>query len=921
MRFLHSIAKGFYSLYGGDIAELLFVMPNRRSALFFTKELSSLSKGPLFSPKITTFKELVVDLSQYRECDWVELLLKLYDSYCQIVESAQSFDLFLEWGETILSDFDQVDSYLVEPAQLFSNIKELNEIESDFSFLSTEQREAIASFWGTILRGEGEGPKENFIAIWSVLLPIYRNFNSRLKEEKCGYSGALFKRVATEPSLLDPLKRYKEVIFVGFNMLSYSEKRIMKELTKMGVADFYWDYNFINSDDPLNIAFRFRDENLSNFPSKRAFFSNSTPVEPPLIEIIETVSQVMQAKVAGELLKKFEGDERGAVILPDESLLDPLLSAIPANIESLNITMGYPFRVTSLASFFTSLLELEWGEKGFYYKRVLPLLNHPITRSVVGDGARKSVNQIRRENMIFISHSLFKEEPFLSLIFTPLSPQDSYKELSTRIISIVEEISTSEKVSKMDKEFLLFVVRLIERLEGILPPISLPSFAKLLRSLLWRLSVPFSGEPLQGVQIMGLLESRTLDFEEIVICSLNEGIFPKISIADSFIPYNLRVGFALPTREESDSLYTYLFYSIISRSKRVSLLYDSSSEGIGAAEASRFIFQLKYLYKMVGSEKSIGYKIELPKRERVSIAKGKEVMEKLQNFTYPKKEGGRSLSASALNSYIDCPLKFYFTYIEAIKEEEEPSEEIAANLFGTLFHYVIEQLYRPFIGKEVKKEQLSMLSKERSKMEFYIGEWFRKERGVTNIEGYNFLIQELIIKYLQFVIEWDSRLAPFRLISSEGRVESRVKIDNSLTVSIMGIVDRRDELVGPNREVLKRVVDYKTGGSENRNYRVDNEIIEALFDSEKSRRNSELFQLLFYALLLKEELPLWVEPYFLREIAIGESRGVMIDSSMLAYFEELVIELIGEIYNPQLNFEATLDRERCNRCNYRSICI
>lgn len=920
MRFLHSIAEGFFNIYGEAISELIFVMPNRRSSLFFTKELALISKTPLYSPKVVTFHELLVELSQFRECDSVELIVKLYESYCDIADQPQNFDSFLEWGEVALSDFSEVDSYLVDPEQLYTNIRDLKEIDSDLSFLTSEQREAISSFWGVFWSGDRGGLKENFLSTWKLLLPLYKNFNARLESERSGYSGALYRKVAQNLDLLKPLKQYKEVVFIGFNLLSKSEKKVMEQLKIMELADFYWDYNFINRDDSQNVALRFRDENLLRFPSKREFFPLSKKYPRPVIEAIETVSPIMQAKVAGELLKTFKGDESGALVLPDESLLDPLLSAIPNNIESINISMGYPLKATAVASFFKTLLELVWSDRGLYYKKGYYLLNHPITLSIEGEYSRAILNRISRENIRYISSSMFEKDSFLALLFSPPISDEPQREISQKMLAIIERIAQNSNTSQMDKEFLFHIESLINRLETLLPTLSATSYAKLTTSLIWKMSIPFSGEPLEGVQVMGLIESRALDFDDLIICSLNEGFFPKSNLANSFIPYSLKVGFGLPVREESDSLYSYLFYSLISRATRVYLVYDSSVQSIGASERSRYISQLKYLYGALDREVSVEYKIESIKREQITIAKDSEVMQKLQKFIVGSEEGSVGFSASALNSYLDCSLQFYFKYIQKIESEEELTEEMPANIFGNLFHYVIEQIYKPFVGELMDKATFLKVAKEREKMEYFIAEWFIKERGVTTIDGYNYIIKEIVLKYLEQTILWDSKLAPLHFIASEHKADTLFKVNSSITVSLYGVIDRIDSYHTAMGEKIKRVVDYKSGGKVPKNYTIDSSMLEALFDSDNKNRSRELFQLLFYATILHKELPLELELYFLRAMSSDKKNSAFISEALLEPFRIKLRELIEEIFNPELKFKATTVKERCQWCPFNSIC-
>lgn len=908
MKFLEQVALDFYNREGSGIRELCFVFPNRRSGLFFRKYIASLSQKPIFSPAIVTLKDMVVSLSKKREADRIELLFDLYEIYREISKTPESFDNFIYWGEIILNDFNDTDKYLINAKQLFSNVKELKEIESDYSFLSDIQLKAVKSFWEGFLPEGNSANKKSFITTWELLYPLYSKFRQKLKYKEAGYEGMLYRMVALDKELLEPLREYKNVIFVGFNALNECEKNIFKTVQNMNIADFYWDYEGHLIKDRDNRASYFMDYNLSNFPSK---FDIGTTVDRdvvPQIEVIGVASSVIQAKITGEILKEIPGTIDNAVVLPDESLLMPMLNSIPANIERINVTMGYPITGTPVLSLIMLITEMEWEARGIYYKRALPLLKHSYVKKIAGNNVHEILNAIVKENIVYAKRDLFEKNDFLKLLFSEIPAQeDSCALLCDKIIAILDALSQSSGISKIEKEFVYHIHTAVTRIKGILISMTIKTFARLLAMLTQGLTIPFRGEPLSGLQIMGALETRVLDFDNIVICSVNEGIFPKKSVSNSFIPYNLRLGFGLPVKEHEDALYSYLFYRLILRAKKVFLLYDTRTEGLKNGEPSRFIMQLKYLYNLPVTERNVIYRVEPQQRKEIVIKKDSAVMVKLGLFL--QIESGKALSASALNTYIDCPLQFYFSYIEGVKVEEEVSEELEASEFGSIFHFVMERLYKPYENKTLAKDSIKAILANEHLIEHEVNEGFLKYKNISDPKGYALLIKRLIIKYVQITLDHDISQVPFEYLGAEKRLTSVVSVKPGMAVPLKGFLDRIDK-----KDTL-RIVDYKTGKGD-----MLFKSIESLFDSSFNRRNKVAFQMFLYSLLLEYKGELIAEPYFIRELAKKKSHRIFIDEPQKEEFRKLLIELLDQIFNPEISFCATQNTDICKWCDFNSIC-
>jgi CRISPR/Cas system-associated exonuclease Cas4 (RecB family) len=906
MRFLEQIAGYFHNRDKSAIGELCFIFPNRRSGLFFRKYLSDRVEKPLFSPAIFTVKDMVTTLSGKREADRIELLFDLYDIYSRVIENPESFDDFIYWGEIILNDFNETDKYLADAKKLFSNVKDLKDIDSDYSFLTQKQLKAVKTFWeGFLPEGESSN-KRNFRLTWEILSPLYEGFRERLLNKGAGYEGLLYREVALNSHLLEPLREYKKVIFVGFNALNECEKRIFKGIQKMGIADFYWDYDSQLLRDAGNRASYFMNFNLTNFPSLHDI--DITSKSQPQIEIIGVASSVVQTKIAGEILKEIEGTTDNAVILPDESLLMPMLNSVPPNIELINITMGYPLNGTPLFSLIKLITEMEWGPRGLYYKKVLPLLKHSYVKSVAGAEAREILNRIVKESTIYIPLSFFDESSFLKQLFSQIPAGESAPAmLCKKIIEILDTLSHSPGVNRIEREFIFHIQTAIIRVEGILMPMSVKTLGRILSILTEGLTIPFRGEPLSGLQIMGALETRALDFDNIIICSVNEGLFPKKSISNSFIPYNLKLGFGLPVKEHEDALYSYLFYRLISRAKNVYLLYDTRTEGLKNGEASRFIMQLKYLYNLPVKERSVTYRVEPEVRKDIIIDKDESVMERMGQLFL--NDTGKALSASALNTYIDCPLKFYFSYIQGVEVQDEISEEIEADQFGSIFHSVMEQIYKPYEGKSITADIIKSLLSSEDKIEKFTDNGFLKYKNISEPKGYALLIKKLIIKYVQITLRYDLSLVPFEFIGAEKRVTGMVNISPGMDIPLKGFIDRVD------KTGTVRIIDYKSGKGDLR-YRD----IESLFDSSLRKRNNVAFQMHLYDLLLNYEGEITVEPYFIRELATGKSHSLVIYQQLRELFQDRVIQLVKEVFNPEIPFSPATNRDICKWCDFSSIC-
>lgn len=911
MKFLGQIAQAFFEKEREEISKICFVFPGRRAALFFQRELGVLLDKPLFSPSLVTINDLFTDLSGLRKIDKLESVYKLYKIYCSISDNPDSFDDFIYWGETLLSDFDDTDKFIANAPRLFANIRDLKELEADYSFLTDRQLIAIQSFWSNFHNGEESKKKTKFTALWSMMLPLYSSLREELESEGVGYEGMIYRKIAEEiqegktESIDTFLDRFKKVVFVGFNALNECEKLILNYIRDTGKGDFYWDYYGDMVTDPDNKASYFMKENLIKYPS--SINLNYATGTLPQIEVIGVPSVIGQVKIAGEIVSTLPSGLNSTLILPDESLLTSVMRSLDHDKGEINITMGYPLREASVVSLAESLIELQSGP--FYFRKVLPILRHSYVRGISGDAAMEIEREIISGNMLYVSQSLFERDQLLKMIFKKVFSEEDSKEkyiskVASYILDILDYIVRNKLINKFEKELVYYFYTLVVRLKDLQIPMSQATFLRLLKQLVNSTSVPFKGEPLAGLQVMGVLESRCLDFDNAIICSMNEGVFPSKNINSSFIPLNLRRGFALPDNEYADAVSAYNFYRTIYRAKRVWLLYDTRSEGLSSGEQSRFIMQLKYHYRVSLKESISAGVVTRKVKEPIIVHKDERVINELNRF----RDGSRNFSASSLSTYITCPLKFYFMQIERVKDEEELSESIESRTFGTILHNTMASLYKDSIGKELTSKDLDSKLNNQKLIDNIISDELRKEKGVDEIKGYNYIVCNLIARYVNKILIYDKEMTPFKYIESEKEFISLLKLADGNEIRLRAFVDRLDRVSGK-----LRIVDYKTGGKPGALKE-----IEDLFEQNSSKNLSVFFQLYLYALIVSPDVESMLTPYFLRELGIKHQ--TICTPEDIVIFKALLIDKILEILDPDNPFVQTTDTKSCEYCIFKQIC-
>ncbi len=930
--FLQQIAQRYYAAYGDRVKDVAFVFPNRRAGLFFRQALARVAQRSLFAPDIFAINDLFFRESELLQADRVTLQFVLYNAYRQVTGSDEPFDRFCFFGEMLLADFDDIDKYMADARQIFHNIGDLKELESDFSWLDDEKRALVAHFWQVFLPDNNGDFKQQFADIWAKLFELYTAFKADLRQRGIGYDGMIFRDVAESDD--DLHLDYERIVFVGFNALTATECALFKKCRNRGIGDFYFDYQSPEIAANGNIAAQFVAENRQ-FRSLYELDAPETPADRQ-IELIAIPSDIGQTKQVYRILDELQTENpdnsnlRTVVVLPNEQLLVPQLHAIPASVEAVNVTMGYPLSLTPVAALVEHIATAQRngrtvaGKMHFYYKHVLAVINHPLIAEHEADAVNALMERIRKENLFLVSIDEFADSELLASIFRPVDTTAHFVAYFAEVIDRLAQLTDADRI---ETEFLArykaAINRVADNLRDFAMDIAPDTFFRLLSQLTASQTVSFKGEPVEGLQLMGTLETRALDFENVVIASFNEGVFPRKNASPSIIPYNLRRAFGLPTHEYHDAIFAYNFYRLIYRARRVFLIYDSRTDG-QHGELSRYAAQLEYLYHLPLRKKAVGYEVVADAKDDLEVAKTGLVAERLRAFCTENSE--KYISASDINAYIDCPMRFYYSKIEGLATSDDVSETVEASTFGSIYHKVMELIYRPFAGKMLTKEAVQNLIDAQRQIDDYLNqaftEVFYKQRSNMPLLGQNLLVAHVIRTYVVRTLEFDRDVrAPFVYRCSEERIKLRLPLANGLKINIKGIVDRVDE-----KENLTHIVDYKTGKVEKQFKQISD-----LFNGGLPDRPKAVLQTFFYALLYKSRYPSVVlKPivYELRNLEeyeiIGGEKGAQMVVADFADFEadfrQALDACLTEIFDLQRPFRCADKVEKCKFCDFKQIC-
>ncbi|PKV48637.1 PD-(D/E)XK nuclease superfamily protein [Aquimarina sp. MAR_2010_214] len=787
------------------ISDLIFLVPSKRAGLFLKKELlETYPDQTLFAPIILSIEEFIVRLSGLQQIDNVQTLFEFYEAYLNTHThlEKEDFETFSNWAQTLIYDFNEIDRYCIDHKSFFTYLSGIQDL--NHWYLQKEKTELV----------------KNYIRFWENLMDYYSNFKNKLLSKKIGYQGLLYRKASED------IKTYVNTenrthILVGFNALNNAEQIIFQSLLEADIAQVYWDADQFFVENAYHEASLFLRtyKNQWEYYKKKPFqwIQNNFSSEKD-ITLIGVPKNIGQAKSIGQILTSIPKSEveKTALVLADETLLQPLLNSLPNTIEALNITMGLPLKEVPIAAFFELLFSLHKNSspKGFYYKLVLEILNSLPAYRILGFEVTRLINTIAKENIVYITLDKLqekvpaKEKKALGLLFEPWKDVTIALENCRKIILLLKN-NLDKKKDELELEYVYHFYLVFNKVFTLHTSYqylkTIGSLYTLYKDIMMSETLDFSGEPFSGLQLMGMLESRCLDFETVIITSVNEGVLPAGKSMNSFIPYDLKRAYNLPTYKEKDAIYTYHFYRLIQRAKKVYLLYNTEDEGVGGGEKSRFLLQLDIdkrpkhkLTKYVVSAK-VPQLINQP----LQIRKNEAILLKL------KKLSAHGLSPSALTAYIRNPMDFYYKYVLGVTETEEVEETIAANTLGTVIHNTLETFYKPLEGKFLAIEDINTM---RNQIDIELRGQFKQEYTKLNItQGKNLLIFEVAKQYVYNFLKAEEKLirsgARLKILAIESNLKTKLNIPElDFPIYIKGKVDRIDELDGQ-----VRVIDYKTG--------------------------------------------------------------------------------------------------------------
>ena len=954
--FLKLVAADLYKHTEGNLAHTAVVFPNKRAGLFFNEYLAQESESPIWSPAYVSISELFRSLSPWEVGDPVKLVCELYKIFRRETQSTETLDDFYFWGEMLISDFDDADKNKVDTDKLFSNLQDLRNIMDDYTFIDDEQEEAIRQFFQNFSIERRTALKERFISLWDVLGNIYKGFRESLASQNIAYEGMMYRHVI-EHLDVDKLP-YEKYVFVGFNVLSKVEHTLFTQLKDAGKAVFYWDYDEFymkeNRQAVTHEAGEFIRRNLRDFPSPLSgeLFKNLS--KPKEVHYIASSTENAQARYLPQWIRNnlTTPEKETAVVLCNEALLQPVLHSLPAEVKHVNITMGFPLSQTPVYSFLIALLELH--THGFNFKSgrytfqsVVTLLKHPYTRQLTGQ-AELLEKELTRNNRFYPLPGELGKDEFLTRLFTPLSGNLN---LCIRLSETLQQVAgiyqantsgteDTDAFNQLYRESLFKAYTTINRFRTLIEEDELTvqseTFRRLLVKVLSATNIPFHGEPAIGMQVMGVLETRNLDFRHLVLLSVNEGQLPKSGGDSSFIPYNLRKAFGMTTIEHKIAVYAYYFYRLLQRAERITLMYNTSSDGLNRGEWSRFMLQFLIEWPHPITRQFLEAGQSPQGTSPITVEKTSDVMRRMQSLFDVRANPKAKFSPSALNYYLDCPLKFYYRYVAGLSAPDEVSAEIDSATFGSIFHYAAEHIYKDLTthGKVINKEALETLLRNEVKLQDYVDTAFKKlffnvpQNEKPEYNGVQLINSAVIARYLKQLLQNDLRYAPFTFIASEMEVDEPIDIQTPKGViksRIGGIIDRMD-----SKDGTLRIVDYKTGGDADTPPHV-----ESLFIPDKKRSNYVFQTFLYAAIMCRKQPTMKIAPALLYihraatetyspVIQMGEPRkpkeAVEDFSKYEKEYRERLQGLLEEIFNPEKSFTQTEIIEKCTYCDFKALC-
>ena len=930
--FLDKIAERLLIKFPKDMGSMAVVLPSKRAVVFLKHYLSKKISKPIFLPHFFSVEEFVEHLSGLKVMDNISLQFHLYQSYlAHPPKEIDSFDEFLNWSNVLLHDFNEVDRSMVDAKAIFSNLKKVKELENwDIENWSMAEENLSKE-------------QNNFVEFYQQIFNWYFHFNKTLLSKNSTYQGMVYRKAAQE--IKEAKIPWKKVWFVGLNALTKSEKMIIEFLKQKDIARVFWDADEFYYNNPNHEAGGFLREQREkwfeiDFKGVGDYFSK----EKNTFDVIGCPKNIAQAKVAAQVLNGFSEQDldasNTAIILADESLLYPVLNHLPKKVKSLNVTMGSPLKSTPLYALINALMSMHihahnLQKKAFYYKDVIRLLEHPYFAKICKKESIFDLKKtIQKDNFIFISPSLIKEhikDKSLQTLFKLWTTSKNAIDILHLLVSLLRKPLVGKK-GTIESEILLAFsecIKILDKLQDELTQeIQLKTLQKILQQIIAKEIIPFKGEPLNGVQLMGILESRTLDFKNVIMLSVNEGTLPKGKSVNSFIPYDMKKYFHLPTYSESDAVFAYHFYRILQRAEHVTLIYNTQTDEFGSGEKSRFITQLLSEYSATTIRECVykGEQLQLKNNNEITI-KNTGMEDAISSWA---KKG---VSPSALNTYSNCSLSFYYHYLAKIKKDDEVDEFADASHLGTAVHSALDEVYEKGILNE------NLIETWQPKILKQIIQEYRVILKNNNLEeGKNYLSVEIAKKLTQNFLDLEKKEIlkakqngeQLTIKGLEDDLSGSIQLNNT-TFNLTGRVDRVDEL----GDVL-RIIDYKTGKVE------EGEVTFFNWDElSENNKKGKAFQLLMYAYLYLNKNPQYLDRKViagnfsfknLKEGLICVSRNktnkegnksnskeqLLITKKVLQEFEEQLIQILDKIQTE--DFVQVEDIKACKWCDYKLIC-
>ncbi len=886
--FLEYVAEDIIRKYGTDLSRTAVVFPNKRASLFLNHQLARIAQKPLWSPAYITISELFRQQSELHVADPIKLVCDLHQSFCLKTGSDESLDKFYGWGQLLISDFDDIDKNMADPDRVFANLRDIHELD-DLSYLTDEQRELLRHFFSHFTEEHETELKQRFLRLWSHFADIYHDFNRRLADQGLAYEGALYRQVvsavccdsvATDHEAF-PYDRY---IFVGFNLLQKVEQQLFSHLQREGKARFYWDFDHYYMQH--HEAGRYIAQYLKYFPNEL----DSTDADiyglfqsKKEIRYISAPTEHIQARYVSGWLReaeRYKDGRRTAIVLCDEGLLPTVIHCLPSEVEKVNVTTGYPLAQTPIASFIQLYYDLILG--GRTPRLLRAFHRHPYARFV--DDTQpllQMLRQIAQQAKDEIQDPLFQESLFRAYT------------LVNRLNALIE----SGDLQVTDQ-----------------------TLQRLTTQIIQQTSIPFHGEPIEGIQVMGVLETRNIDFDHVLLLSCNEGNMPRGVNDSSFIPHSIRQAYELTTVENKVSIYAYYFHRLLQRPKDVTILYNNATEDGQRGEMSRFMLQMLVESGQTISQHTLQTGQQTTPWTPQPIQKTPHVMEVLQSsFT--------TLSPTAVNRYLRCPLQFYYHYVAGLLEPNVPDDEqeLDNRIFGTIFHEAADIIYHQ-LPRHITTDVLDHLLKGKIEIERAVDEAFHRVMPDAPIGGLHIINREVIIHYLRQLLQIDRRLAPFTILGLECDVY-RPLTSHLSPLKIGGRIDRLDLICEDTPQERIRVIDYKTGSSQLRPL----PDVESIFSPEKIHDHSDYYlQTFVYADIVRQKRQKPTSPalLFIQHAAADDydptlrfGREPILDiADHSQRFNELLDQHIAQIFSHEFPFQPTSDLKTCRTCPYQQMC-